>query len=261
MVGPGTHQKFLVTRDGFLLDFSRHELIRHELCHLHPNIKLLKVSFAVCVVFRKLAYVEAGNGLDCVVLRGETVFYKLFDQFQVVCVVKLVGVLLPELLRVTRSPSELLSINLFLEFIDRAVDLLVLLEIGEEVLQHLVNVLIDPVSVLQFDDQVQGVDLGQVVLTVWDVLQVVKEHEHDAGNLLLAVVVHDLRDLLDDRECVVLEVLISELVVAQNPEHAQHVVGNLIRLKTLPVEQVRYQFETLPRRILLRYVILLQDGH
>jgi len=126
------------------------------------------------------------------------------------------------------APSELLSLNLLLEFLNGAVNFLVLLEVGVELLKHLVDVLVNPVAILQLDDQVKCIDLRKMVLAVWNVFQVVEKHKHDPGNLLLAMVVHHFCDFFDNGHCVVLEVLVRELVVTEDPEHAENVVADLM---------------------------------
>lgn len=71
---------------------------------------------------------------------------------QVLLLVEVDAVLLPELLSVARSPSELLSLNLLLEFLDRAEHLLVLVKELKQFLEKLVDIIVNPMSVLQLDD-------------------------------------------------------------------------------------------------------------
>ena len=159
------------------------------------------------------------------------------------------------------TPSELLSLNLLLEFLDRAVNFLVLLEVGVELFKHLVNVLVNPVTILQLNDQVKSIDLGKMVLAVWNVFQVVEKHKHDPGNLLLAMVVHHLCDFFDNSHCVVLEVLVREIVVTEDPEHAKNIVADLMRCEALRVQQIGDHSERLFGSELLCQIVGLQNSH
>ena len=81
-------------------------------------------------------------------------------------------------------------------------------------------------------------------MAIWNILQIIKKHEHDPCDLFFAVIVHDLSHLLDNVKCVVLEVLVGERVIAEDPEHAEHVVGDLVGLEALVVEEVGDHLET-----------------
>lgn len=70
-----------------------------------------------------------------------------------------------------------------------------------------------------------------MLFTLSNRLEVIEEHQHYSGNLFFAEEVHDLGDLLDKSKLVVLEVLIGKLMVAQDPEHANHIVSNLAAVK------------------------------
>ena len=65
---------------------------------------------------------------------------------------KLPCILLPELLLMAWSPSKLFSLYLFLEFLNRAVNFLILLKVCIEVLEHLVDVFVNPVTVLKLNN-------------------------------------------------------------------------------------------------------------
>ena len=100
-----------------------------------------------------------------------------------------------------------------------------------------------------------------MLLADGDLLQVVEKHQQDSRDLLPAEEVQDLGHLLDDGDCVILEVLVSELVVAQNPEDHAHVVADLWLLKAWTLEQVADQLEALRGGELTSQLIRLQQGH
>ena len=56
-----------------------------------------------------------------------------------------------------------------------------------------------------------------MVLAPFNFLNIIEKHEHDPCNLLFAVIVHHFGDLLYDLQSVILKVLVSELVIAQDP--------------------------------------------
>jgi len=113
----------------------------------------LQDHFTVWNVLRKLSEIVAGDGLHGIVWRVEALINKHFDQTKVILVcLELPCILLPELLLMARSPSELLSLNLFLEFRDGAVNFLVLFEIRIEFIKHLVDVFVNPMAILQLNN-------------------------------------------------------------------------------------------------------------
>lgn len=164
---------------------------------------------------------------------------------KIIFVVEKVGVLLPEFLSMAWSPFELLPLNLFSELLDGAVNFLVFLEVGTEVPKLFIDIVINPMSILQFDYQIQHVNLREVVLASLDLLQIIEKHEHDSCDFLFAVIIHDLGHFLNDSNRVVLEELLSEFVVAENPEHAQDVIANLVRVEAFCVKEVGNHHEIL----------------
>lgn len=77
----------------------------------------------------------------------------------VLVAVEQVSVLLPELFGVARSPSELLTCHLILKLLDGAVHFLILFKVSLKTLEHLVDIIVDPVPVLKLDDKVQDINL------------------------------------------------------------------------------------------------------
>lgn len=111
------------------------------------------------IVPGKFPQIKASHCFDSVIVRREALVDDGVYQVQVFLDVEEHAVLLPELSSVARSPPQLASVNLVLEFLDGAKDALVLIEVVVESVQHLVDVLIDPVTILQLDDQAQRVDV------------------------------------------------------------------------------------------------------
>lgn len=62
------------------------------------------------------------------------------------------------------TPSELSSVNLVPQFIDRAEHLLVGIEEIEELLEQLVDVLVNPVAVLELDNEAESINVRHVLL-------------------------------------------------------------------------------------------------
>lgn len=105
--------------------------------------------------------------------------------------------------------------------------MVVLIEVVEQDLEHLLDLLIDPMTVLQFDNQVQGVDHREMLkadLIIFQVLENEADHTH---NLLFVVEIEDLSNVLDHVQLEVLEVCQGKLVIRQDPEATAYVVGDL----------------------------------
>ena len=68
-------------------------------------------------------------------------------------------ILLPELLGVDWSPSEGLFVYFLSEFIDRGEYLVVSIKVVEDLIEKFVDVLINPMSVLELSDQLDGVNV------------------------------------------------------------------------------------------------------
>lgn len=132
----------------------------------------------------ELSKVEAGHGFHTIIFRAEALVNHHIDQMEVLLLVKKNAILHPEFLSVAWAPSELLPLHLVLELFDGAENLLVGIEVLEHLLQHLIDVVVNPMPVLQFDDKVQGINVTQVLLANLDFLQVVEKHQHDSSDFL-----------------------------------------------------------------------------
>mmetsp|Transcript_19642 Transcript_19642/g.30294 ORF Transcript_19642/g.30294 Transcript_19642/m.30294 type:complete len:327 (-) Transcript_19642:404-1384(-) len=213
------------------------------------------------IVLTEFTQVTASHGLNAVIRAGEALISDDGNEVEVLLSVEQDVVLLPELLLMARTPSQLSSSDLVLELLDGTEDLLVGLEVLGEALQHLVDVFVNPVAVLQLEDQVENINVGEVLLASRDVLQVVNEHKHDASNLLPAEEVHDLGHLLDDCKSVILEELLSVVMIAQNPEGAHHVVADLRALEAGAFKEVGDHTEAVLGRELSSELVRLKDSH
>lgn len=100
-----------------------------------------------------------------------------------------------------------------------------------------------------------------MVLAILDILQVVEQHKHDSCNLFFTVEVHHLGYLLNDCKGVVLKVWVRELMVAEDPKHAEDVVAYLVGINAASNKQLRYHFEAMFCGVLLCKIVCLQNSH
>jgi hypothetical protein len=87
----------------------------------------------------------------------------------------------------------------------------------EHVLKSFVDIFIDPMPVLELNDQTKSINVTQVLLTHGNLLEVIKKHQHNSCNFFPAEEIENFGNLFNDGYCVVLEILMSKLVVAQDP--------------------------------------------
>ena len=97
---------------------------------------------------REFSKVEAGDSLNSIILRAEALVDNHVDEVEVLLLVEKNAVLHPEFLGVAWTPSQLLSLNLVLELFDGAEHFLIGFEILKHLLQHFVDVIVDPMPVL-----------------------------------------------------------------------------------------------------------------
>ena len=111
------------------------------------------------IVFREFTQIIASDGLDSVIIGCQAISYNDIYQMEVLLPIELVCVVLPELFCVAWSPSKLLSLNLVFELLNGTVNLLILIKVFVQFLQHCVNVFVNPMSILQFYYQVKSIDI------------------------------------------------------------------------------------------------------
>ena len=97
--------------------------------------------------------------------------HKHIDEVEIVLVVEGNKVLLPKLLSVNWTPSEMTLVDFFFELINRAEHLAVLIQVQEQLVKQISNVFVNPVSILKLNDQVDQVDVGHDLKTVLVLLE------------------------------------------------------------------------------------------
>ena len=97
----------------------------------------------------------------------------------------------------------------------------------EKRLEHLGDILINPVLVLKFDYDAVSIDICKVLLANFDLFQAIEKHQHDSHDFLRVEIIEDLADFLDNGPVVILKILLAVLVGAQDPERGYDVVGDL----------------------------------
>lgn len=204
---------------------------------------------------REFSEIEAGDGLDSVVFGLEAFIHNDLDQLKVLVLVEVEEVLLPELLSMAWSPSQLSTVHLISQLFDRAEDLLVLVKVLKQLFETLIDIVINPMSVLELDDQTERINVGEMLLAYGDLLKVIKEHQHNSNDLLPVEEVKNLGDFLDDGDSVIFEVLVRKLMIAKNPQHADDVVSDLRIFEARCVEQIRDDLESLSGAELLSELV------
>lgn len=157
----------------------------------------------------------------------KTLFYNHGDHLQVFLLVKVNAIFLPEFLSVTWTPSELTSVHLVSKLVNRAINLLVLIEIVVEAGEHFVYVFVDPVLIFEFNQNGQSIDITKMFLHIRVVLDIIEEHQQYSHNFFRVVVVQDFAYLLDQGDGVVREELVGEFMIRKYPAYGNYIVGNL----------------------------------
>ena len=205
--------------------------------------------------------IEASHSFDSIILRAEALVDHLVDQVEVLLLVEKNAVLHPEFLRVAWTPSQLFPLHLIFELVDGAEGFLILVEILEHLLKHFVDVVIYPMSVLKFNDQVQGINVTQVLLANWNLLEVIEKHQHYSCNFFPTEEIENFGNFFDDGKCVVLEVFMSKLVITQDPENDTHVVANLWLLEAWTFKKITNHLKALGCAEFPGKLVSLQKGH
>jgi len=124
-------------------------------------------------------------------------------------------VLLPELLGMDGTPSETATLaDLFLKFVNRRESFLVLVKELKKLLEKVINIRVDPVSILKLNDCVKNADVRHdFVASFACILQIVKKQQNDSHNFFFIEVVEDLDSFFNDTKVVVFESLESEFMI------------------------------------------------
>ena len=260
VAAPGVHEQLLVAGDGLLLEFGSGAWDLHELDDADLDVHGVQVLSAEGEEPGELSQVEARNSLDSVVGVFEQLNQHL-DQVEVLLLVEEEEVLLPKLLGVDGSPAEGLLVDLLAELVDGGEHLVVLVEVGEQLLKQLLDLRVNPVSVLQLSDDLDGIDVGHDLEAFIVLLDVVEEQQDDSHDLLLAEVVQHLRHSLEDLQSAVFEAAAAEGVEGDDPESVDHVVGNLVVLDALVVQVAAEELEAALVNELLSQLVGLHEVH
>jgi len=100
------------------------------------------------IVFREFTQIVTSDGLNSIIIRCQAISNNDIYQMEIFLPVELVSVFLPEFLCVAWSPSKLLSLNLVLELLNGTVNLLILIKVFVQFLQHCVNIFVNPMPIL-----------------------------------------------------------------------------------------------------------------
>ena len=124
-------------------------------------------------------------------------------------------VLLPELLSVDGAPSETTAPpNLFLKFVNRRESFLVLVEELKNLVEKVIDIRVNPVSILKLNDCVKNSNVRHdFVASLACVFQIVKKKQNNSHYLFFIEVVEDLYCFLNDTKVEVFESLKSEFMI------------------------------------------------
>ena len=99
-----------------------------------------------------------------------------------------------------------------------------------------------------------------MLLAGGDLLEVVKEHDDNSGNLFPAAKVKNLAHFFDNGKGIVLKEGVRELMIAQDPKQTYHIVADLWALDALGLQNVAERTEACLGAELTCKLVLLQDG-
>ena len=151
--------------------------------------------------------------------------------------------------------------NLFPELLDGAEYLLMFIEEVEKLFEHLGDIFVNPVLVLEFDYDAVSIDICKVLLANFDLFQAIEKHQHDPHDFLRVEIIEDLADLFDDSSVVILKILLAVLVETQYPEHGHDVVGDLWLAEARSLEQFANHVEAGAVDEYFGEIIALQKSH
>ncbi len=84
-----------------------------------------------------------------------------------------------------------------------------------------------------------------MLLANCDLLQILEKHQDDSRNFLPTEEVEDLWNFFDDRDGVIFEKFVCELMGTQNPEDSANVVCDLWLLETRSLKKIGDDLEAL----------------
>lgn len=165
-----------------------------------------------------------------------------------------------------RAPFEHSALDLGPELFDRAILFLMLLEEGFEAGKVLVQVWIDPVTILKLANERISIDVAHMLLAARHAFQVVDKLKEDADNLLFVMEVKDLGALLKDLQAEVLEKVkarvLGFIMERKDPQCAEGLVSDLRILLALVGQEVGKEVKgTGDADEAVSQIILLENSH
>ena len=100
-----------------------------------------------------------------------------------------------------------------------------------------------------------------MLLTNWNLLQVIKKHEHNSRNFFPTEEIKNFGNFFYDCDCVVLEIFVSKLMVAQDPQDDDDVVANLWLLEAWALKEITDHLKALRGAEFSSKLIGLQESH
>lgn len=221
------HKDLLIASNCLLLHVCRHIGILHEGRHLFFYSESVENVFTEWEESAELTEIIACDSNYSLIWGVETRLCNPSNNLQIFLLLEQVRIFHPELFCVARTPFKLSSVNLFPELLDGAEYLLMLIEEVEKRFEHLGDILINPVLILKFDYDAVSIDICKVLLANFNLFQAIEKHQHDSHDFLRVEIIEDLAHFFNDRSVVILKVLLTVVVVTQDPEHGHDVVGDL----------------------------------
>ena len=172
-------------------------------------------------------------------------------------------VFLPEFLCVNRAPSKMILLaNFFSKLVDRWEGLLVLIEELKDFVKKFVDITVNPVAILEFNDNVQYPNIGHdLMATLACYLEIVKKQQNYSHNLFFIKEIENLNCSFNNVKGIVFEMLESEFVIRHDPESRDNIVGNLVILSAFLFKKVWENFESLALREIFCQFVSLKQVH
>ena len=228
----------MIRCDSFFLEFWGRILSLHDAHDSVLTVFEFEVALAFGVKAREFTQVIACYGFLGIILGIVLKHCNQFvDELKVVLIIKMDERFLPEFFGMHRRPCQMSSPHLLRPFLKRGELRHILIEEFFKSLKLSLDGLINPWFLQKLNDHRVGINKGELLQAIIIELQIVEKHEHDANNLFRVKVVKDFGDILKHVKVVITELGLRVIVVAENPESADHMVGNLRFLDALGLQE------------------------
>ena len=77
-----------------------------------------------------------------------------------------------------------------------------------------------------------------MLLANWNLFQVIKKHKHNSSNFFPTKEIKNFGNFFDDCDCVVFEIFVSKLMIAQDPKNDDNIVANLWLLEAWALKEI-----------------------